>query len=536
LPEIDTMKKRLLLALLAASALLPVTRSHAQSAPPNTLVVLREIDADNYDPARTTSQSAGFVEYMMADTLVSMDWDQHTIKAGLAESWTVSPDGRLYTFKLRHGVTFCDGRPMTAKDVIYSINRWIDPATRSPSKWRAGPIKELRAVDDYTLEYELNEPFSELLTQLTMYFASVVDQATVEKLGANFGVQGFNGTGPFCWASWTPRQDLVLTKHAGYNWGPPIYKNPSPQVDKVIFRVIPEANTRLAAIQTGQADVTQDIPPFALEGLRHIPTVKLAQQPVYFWDNFMGFKIDKPVVSDPVIRRAVNMAVDRAPIAHAVFFGAGEPANALLNPKTTDFDPATVKLQPGLDPDAARKMLDEAGWKLGGDGIRVKDGVKASFTVYGIQTTINNGMMQAVQADLHRIGIDMHIQLWDATVAWGKLATQEFDAFVMSYPYLSATDALSLYFPSTNRPTPNRMNWVDADTDAGIIGARGAVTAEERAKLIGAVQEKIASSNVWVPLVRQQLWVVSAKRVQGVRPHGVYGASLYKGLDISLTP
>ena len=130
----------------------------------------------------------------------------------------------------------------------------------------------------------------------------------------------------------------------------------------------------------------------------------------------------------------------------------------------------------------------------------------------------------------------MHIQLWDATVAWGKLATQDFDAFVMSYPYLSATDALSLYFPSANRPTPNRMNWVDTDTDSWILGARTAVTPEDRAKLIGEVQEKIARANVWVPLVRQQLWVVSAKRVQGVRPHGIYGAALYKGLDISLTP
>ena len=503
---------------------------------PNTLVVLREIDADNYDPARTTAQSAGWVDYMMADTLVSMDWDQHTIRPGLAESWTVSPDGKTYTFKLRHGVTFCDGRPMTAKDVAYSINRWTDPATRSPSRWRAGQIKELRAVDDTTLEYELKEPFSELLTQLTMYFASVVDQATVEKLGVNFGVQGFNGTGPFCWASWTPRQDLVLTKHAGYDWGPPIYKNPSPQVDKVIYRVIPESNTRLAAIQTGQADVTQDIPLFALDGLRRIPTVKLAQQPIYFWDNFMGFKIDKPVVSDPVIRRAVNMAVNRAPIVRAVFFGAGEPATAILNPKTSDFDPAITALQPALDPDAARHDLDAAGWKPGEDGIREKDGQRAVFTVYGIQTAINNGMLQAMQADLRRIGIDMHVQLWDATVAWGKLATQEFDAFVMSYPYLSATDALSLYFASANRPTPNRMNWVDADTDQWLLGARTATDPARRAQLIGDVQEKITKDNVWVPLVRQQLWVVSAKRVQGVRPHGIYGSALYKGLDISLTP
>ena len=424
------MVKHLSLALLAASTL--PGQAWPQAAPPNTLVVLREIDADNYDPARTTAQSAGWVDYMMADTLVSMDWDQHTIRPSLAESWTVSPDGKTYTFKLRHGVTFCDGRPMTAKDVAYSINRWTDPATRSPSRWRAGQIKELRAVDDTTLEYELKEPFSELLTQLTMYFASVVDQATVEKLGVNFGVQGFNGTGPFCWASWTPRQDLVLTKHAGYDWGPPIYKNPSPQVDKVIYRVIPESNTRLAAIQTGQADVTQDIPLFALDGLRRIPTVKLAQQPIYFWDNFMGFKIDKPVVSDPVIRRAVNMAVNRAPIVRAVFFGAGEPATAILNPKTSDFDPAITALQPALAPDAARHALATAGWKPGEDGIREKDGQRAVFTVYGIQTAINNGMLQAMQADLRRIGIDMHVQLWDATVAWGKLATQEFAAFVMS--------------------------------------------------------------------------------------------------------
>ncbi len=528
------MRKSIGLAVLGLSALIAPARSWAQPAPPNTLIALREIDADNYDPARTTSQSAGWGIFMMADTLVSMDWDQKTIQPGLADSWTVSADGLTYTFKLHHGVTFCDGRPMTAKDVVYSITRWVDPATHSPSRWRAGQIDSITAPDDFTVVYRLKQPFSELLTQLTMYFASVVDQASVAKLGANFGVQGFNGTGPYCWASWTPREELVLTKHQGYDWGPPIYKNRSPQIDKVIWRVMPEANTRLAAIQTGQADVTQDIPLFALPGLQHVPTVHLAQQSVYFWDNFIGFKIDKPVVSDPALREAVNMAVDRRPIARAVFFGAGDPADAILNPETTDFDPATLKEQPAFDPKQAAQVLDDAGWKMGPDGVRVKDGQRASFTLYAIQTALNSGMAQAVQADLRRIGIDMHVQLWDATVAWGKLATQDFDAFMMSYPYLSAADALSLYFPSANRPTPNRMNWVDADTDSWILGARTAVDPATRAKLIGEVQEKITKANVWVPLVRQQLWVVSSKRVEGLRPHGIYGAALYKGLDIKL--
>ena len=531
----QTLRNVLLGSAFALSALAPVAGAWAQAAPRDTLVALREIDADNYDPARTTAQSAGWVIYMMADTLVSMDWDQKTVKPGLAESWTVSPDGKLYTFKLKQGVKFCDGKPMTAKDVVYSINRWIDPATRSPSKWRAGQVKEIRAVDDYTVEYELKEPFSELLTQLTMYFGSIVDQATVEKLGANFGVQGFNGTGPYCWGSWAPRQDFVLNRHEGYNWGPPIYQNPSPQIAKVIWRVIPESNTRLAALQTGQADVVQEIPFFALDGLKKVPTVKLQQQPVYFWDYFVGFKVDKPVVSDPVIRKAINMAVDRGPIAKAVFFSAGEPATTLLNPKVQDFDADAAKLQPKLDLDGARKLLDEDGWKPGSDGIREKNGQRASFLLYGIQNGTNNSMMQAMQADLRRIGIEMKIQLWDATVAWGKLATQEFDAFTMSYPYLSATDALSLYFPSANRPTPNRMNWVNEETDRNLLGARTATDPATRAKMIGEVQEQITAANVWVPLVRQQLWLATSQRVEGARPHGVYGAALYKGLDIKLT-
>ena len=529
------MRKLFRVALFGLAALAAPGVAWSQPAPPNTLIALREIDADNYDPVRTTSQSAGWGIYMMADTLVSMDWDQRTVKPGLADSWTVSLDGLTYTFQLHHGVTFCDGRPMTAKDVVYSINRWADPAMHSPSRWRAGEIDSITAPDDNTVVYKLKQPFSELLTQLTMYFGSVVDQASVEKLGANFGVQGFNGTGPYCWGSWTPRQELVLTKHAGYDWGPPIYQNRSPQIDKIIWRVMPEAGTRLAAIETGQADVTQDIPLFALEGLKHMPNVKLAQQPIFFWDNFMGFKLDKPVVSDPAIRQAVNMAVDRPPIARAVFFGAGDPATTILNPKTTDFDPAILTEQAGYNPAEAARLLDAAGWKLGPDGVRVKDGQPARFTLFGIQTALMNGMAQAVQADLRRVGIDMHVQLWDATVAWGKLATQDFDAFVMSYPYLSATDALSLYFPSSNRPTPNRMNWVDADTDKWILGARTAIDPATRTKLIGDVQQKITEANVWVPLVSQQLWVLSAKRVEGLRPHGIYGAAFYKGLDIRLT-
>lgn len=521
--------KRLLLALSLFAA---PPLAHAQ--PADTLIALRAIDADNYDPAKSTARSAGEVVYMLADTLTSVDWDMKTVRPGLATSWTVSEDGRLYTFKLRDDVTFCDGRKMTAEDVVYSLTRLADPATRSPVRWRAGPVKEIRAKDATTVEYELNQPFSELLFQLSLFFAAVIDKNAVQSMGPNFGVQGFNGTGPFCWVSWTPRADLVLKKHEGYNWGPPIFKNPSPQVDRIIWRVIPDDNTRLAAMQSGQGDVTQYIPYYALDALKRTPTVQLSNQPKYFWDYFLGFKVDKPVVNIPEIRRAMVMAVNRPAIAKAVFFGAADPADSYLNPATLDYDPKSKALLPAFDPAAARKLLDDAGWKPGPDTVRVKDGVRASFTLYGLMDQSFNRATEAMQADLRRIGIEMKIQLWDATVGWGKLATQDFDAFVMSYPYVSAGDALNLYFNSANTPTPNRMNWKNADTDKWLFDARTALDPEVRRTALANVQEQLTDANVWIPLVREQLWLASSKRTTGARAHGLYGIGIYKGLDISV--
>ncbi|WP_082609842.1 ABC transporter substrate-binding protein [Bosea sp. Root381] len=521
----------LLLAGAAAATLATAPAVAQQKAP---LTILRIIDADNYDPIRSTATAAAEVMYMLADTLVSVDFDMKTIKPALAESWTVSPDGTTYTFKLRKDVKFCDGRAMTIDDVVYSLKRWTDPANKSPVSFRGGPVKDIRADGDSTLIYELKEPYSDLLFQLALSFASVVDKNMVEKLGANFGVQGFNATGPYCWSKWTPRQELVLKKNPHYNWGPAIYKDPKPQIDEIVWKVIPESNTLMAAIQAKQADVTYYMPYIALDTMQRIPGMTVQRQENYIYDIFMGFKVDKPVSSDEAIREAVNMAVDKQAIAKAIFFGKGQVLPSLLNPAVLDYDKSSAEKMPKHDPAGAAKLLDEAGWKPGSDGIREKDGKKATFLVYGIRNDVNPRISEAMQADLRKVGIDMKIQLWDATVAWGKLATQEFDAFYMAYPYVTATEALNLYFASRQIPTPNRMNWKDPKTDELLRAAATAVDPAKRKEAIGAVQTQLTEANVWVPLASQPLWVVAGDRLEGVRAHGIYGAGLYKGLDIKL--
>jgi peptide/nickel transport system substrate-binding protein len=272
-----------------------------------------------------------------------------------------------------------------------------------------------------------------------------------------------------------------------------------------------------------------------VQQLQRTPNVRMSRQDSYFWDHFLGFKVDRPVVNDPAIRRAVNQAVNREALVRATWFGTAVPADAYLNPNVTGFDAEAARLVPRYDPEAARRTLDEAGWRLGADGVRAKDGQRASFLVYAIQTAVGQQYLQAVQADLRRVGIEMRIQMWDATVGWGRLATQEFDAFIMSYPYVTATDAFSLYFLSQNRPTPNRMNWNDPATDAALREAQTAIDPAVRTAAIARAQRIIAGNNVWMPVAREQLWVASAQRVEGVRAHGIYGVALYKGLDIRLT-
>ncbi|MGE0725502.1 MAG: ABC transporter substrate-binding protein [Alphaproteobacteria bacterium] len=524
-----TLAKWTAATLAAAGLALGASGALAQG---NTLQVARVIDADRYDPPRTTARSAGDIVFLIADTLVALDWDLTTLKPLLAKSWSVTPDGKTYTFNLRDDVKFCDGRGMVADDVVYSLKRWIDPDLKSPVRGRAGKVKEIRAKDKYTVEYELDEPYGELLFQLTQYFSSIVDRNSVEKLGADFGVKGFNGTGPYCWESWVPRQEFALKRNPHYTWGPDIYKNRGPaQIERMVWKIIPEDSTRLAAIQTNQVHITQYVPYIAMSQAMKAPNLKVETAQSYLWTWYIGFKVDRDLVSDLKVRQAMNLAVDREALAKNVWFGHAVPAYTPVSPDTPDFNKETLGAQLKFDPDRAKKLLDEAGWKVGADGFRHKDGKKLAPVFYGISGSPTRQMVEAVQGDLRKVGVDMQVNLFDATIAWGKLATQEFDTYAMSYPYVSVGDAYNLYFRSAAAPTPNRMNWKNPRTDELLAKGSAALTVEERRKYFDEAQMQIQQAAVWIPIIHEQLFLTATNRLDGVRAHGIYGCGIYKGLD-----
>ncbi|HCW17399.1 MAG TPA: peptide ABC transporter substrate-binding protein, partial [Achromobacter sp.] len=206
-----TLIKGLAIAPLALTCLLAAPM-HAVAQSDKTVLILRELDTDKYDPHRTTARGAAEVLFMAADTMVGLDYDMKTPVPALAKSWTVSPDGLTYTFSLRDNVTFCSGRKMTAKDVVASYERWLNPETKGLERWRAGPVDSITAPDDVTVVYKLKKPYNELLQQMAHYMHSVINIDQVKELGPDYGVKAFDGTGPYCFQSWSPRNEVVLTR------------------------------------------------------------------------------------------------------------------------------------------------------------------------------------------------------------------------------------------------------------------------------------------------------------------------------------
>ena len=515
-------------ALSAAFAL-----SIAYPATAQTLNMMKAIDAPHYDAQRTTWGPTSDIVNMFQDTLVALDWDGRTPIPYLAKSWTVSPDGKTYTFKLRDDVSFCSGKKFTAEDVVYSFKRLKSPEIKGPFAWRAGDIKELRAPDPYTVEYELVEPYSELLLQLTMFTNVIHNKESVEALGKDYGIKGADGTGPWCFESWQPRTQIALKRHDAYKWGPSMYKNKGPvKFEKLIIKIVPEDSSRVAAMMAGQFDITHQFPAQFIAQAKVAPMLQVQEAKPNFQLLYFGFKTTRPMVADRRVREAMSIAINRAELAKGILLGNADPAFTFVDPDALDFDPKTKDIVKE-DLERAKKLLDEAGWKPGADGVREKDGLKLQPKVYFTQAGNTPRIAEAIQGYLRRIGVQWQLQPWDSTIAAAKMAEQDYEIWSVTVPYLSAGDLMNIYFNSKNIPTPNRMNWKDAETDEWLHLGRSALTESDRARYYAMVQQKVTREHLWIPVLNINMHQVTNKKVKGARPHMIYQNTFYKGLDVT---
>jgi peptide/nickel transport system substrate-binding protein len=313
-----------------------------------------------------------------------------------------------------------------------------------------------------------------------------------------------------------------------------MYNNKGPvKFETLVVKIVPEDSSRVAAMMAGQFDITHQFPAQFIAQAKVAPMLQVQEAKPNFQLLYFGFKTTRPMVADKRVREAMSIAINRAEIAKGILLGNADPAFTIVDPDALDFDPGTKAIVKE-DLDRAKSLLDEAGWKVGPDGVREKDGIKLQPKVYYTQAGNTPRVAEAIQGYLRRIGVQWQLQPWDSTIAAAKMAEQDYEIWSVTVPYLSAGDLMNIYFDSRNIPTPNRMNWKDAETDEWLKAGRSALTEADRAKAYALVQQKATREHLWIPVLNINMHQVSNKKIKGMRPHMIYQNTFYKGLDASL--
>jgi peptide/nickel transport system substrate-binding protein len=507
------MKIRRFLALLL---LLPVTLAagggSATAQPAGTLVVGLVAEPVNLDPAQVTDFNSNRVGRRIVEPLVTFAEETTQIVPGLAESWTVSPDGLQYTFKLRKGVKFHDGTPFNAAAAKFSIERQINPEHPANklgkypfANYFFGNVKAIEAMDENTVRFVLKEPRASFLVVMAAAAASMVSPTAATKAGVDFALAPV-GTGPFRYGSWARGQSVVLEKFPDYWKG-------AVKFDRVVYRPIVEDQARLTELLTGTIDLIVGVPPDFVTQLEGSPKANLLKQVgAHVW--YLGINNTKKPLDDKRVRQALNYAVNKDAIVKDVLKGTGAVSRGPVLPGTWGADPNLPAY--AYDPAKAKKLLAEAGYP---NGFSTTMWVPESGS--GMQSPV--AMAVVMQSNLRAVGVNVTLQTmeWGAYIA--KLRTKEQDLFALSWAAGSEDPDMVMYplFHSSQwTPNgPNRAMYKNEKFDTLLAEARHVTDQAKRAALYREAQRILVEDAPWVFVDHEIQIAATSKRVQGFKLH-----------------
>ncbi|RZU01710.1 peptide/nickel transport system substrate-binding protein [Kribbella rubisoli] len=360
------------------------TSSAATPAGGGTLTMGINATPDTLDPGATGLALTLLISFALFDPLVYWLPDGKGGSAfhpGLAESWTISPDASVYTFKLRKGVTFHDGTTFDAKAVKATYDHVVDPKTKSKSGLGAlGPYKETKILDDYTVQIVFTAPNASFLHQQAAGNFGISSPAALAKYGPTAYGNNPVGTGPFTFQSYQAGSQLTLLKNPKYTWGPKALGEGPAKLDKLVFRIVTDDSGRYNALQSGQLQIAMNLPPNNISAAQKSGKFQQLLVPSIGTPLGMPINVTKPPTDDPLVRQAIMYAVDQDALVKDVLYDVYKPAHNVLTPITPGYSAAASKTY-SYDPDKAGQLLDQAGWTVGDGGIRTKNGKKLSLEI-----------------------------------------------------------------------------------------------------------------------------------------------------------
>jgi peptide/nickel transport system substrate-binding protein len=488
-----------------------------------TLVFGAEVDPDRLDPNLSGLRNSQIVFFQIFEPLIVRDPKDGQFKPWLAMSWEVSSDGRAYTFRLRRDVRFHDGTPFNAAAVKFNMDRTHNPALATRCGGCAvGFYDGADVVDPYTVRIRLKNPWAPFLDAMSLFYR-MVSPAAVEKTGdANFGRQPV-GTGPFKFVEWIPNNRVVLERNADYTWGPAIFNHKGPAyLERLVFRFIPEPSVRVAALEAGEAQVMILPPPQEFARLVRDPRFKPLIGRTPGVPLAYAVNVTKEPTNELAVRRAMMYAVDREIIARAVYgpyqaLNAFRPAYTLLSPTTWGYDKSTELYD--FDQERAQAILEEAGWKKGPDGIRVKGGQRLEVALVSNE----HGVPEVLQSHMRRIGLSLRISVVDILAA--NEAQRKGQSHMSPLPAARTDpDILSVFFHSRNAGGGFNFSFVKDPTLDRLLdqGAVEVDTAKRRALYVEAVRHAMDRAYM-IPVHTRDIASLMQARVEDLR-YDVTGA------------
>lgn len=490
------------------------TATNADANKGKTLVYGAELEDEKLNPILI--QSHAFASDLIFRGLMKFD-ENNVPKPEIAESYTISEDKLTYDFKIKKGVKFHDGTEVKAEDVVFTIKSVLDDKINSEVKSEFEEVKDVQAVNDYEVKITLKKTFPPLLDKLTI---GIVPKHALE--GKDINTAEFNqkpiGAGPFKVEKWDKGNSLTLIKSKDYY-------GKTGNIDKFIFKFIPDFNVRAMQLKTGEIDATL-IEPNQVANLEKESKIVLNKISTADYRGIMFNFKTKELFKDVNVRKALNYATDKKGIVDGILLGYGEVAYSPIQLNKFN-NPDVEKYEYNID--KANALLEQSGWKKGADGIREKDGKKLQFSLFARNNDeVRVKIAEYVAAQGKKVGFDIKVDARDPKA----MKIKDTEAFVVGWgsPF-DADDNTYKIFHSSQAEHGSGYNfghYANPKVDEFLEKARTTTDENERKRYYAEFQKELAddpsfSMNVYLTAiygVNKKISGYSTKRVLGHHGEG----------------
>lgn len=464
-----------------------------------------------WSPKTMDPQTDGymFTRLGVVEGLTTVD-DTLNVLPCLATGWEISDDKLTWTFTLRNGVIFHDGTPLTAPVYRDAFQRLREKGALLKNV----PLESIEAPDDKTLVFKTRQPFSPLPAYLARGEAGALAPASFDAAGE---IVKPIGTGAFMVDSWTIKEQIVLLPNKTH------WSTVTPKLDKVVYRSVPEALTRLAMLRGGELDVAQIMPADAAKSLAGSKDFTIHTMPIARC-RMMSFNLTREPFADPLMRKALNLALNRVEIVDAILDGIGEPARTLFPPQVTWANTALEGFD--FDQAAARELLAQAGWKTENkDGILEKEGkpLRVRLVTYPERAELPP-IAEVIQQQLAKVGMGCDVASLQLNAAEQSRNSGEFDLYLMGRGLLFVPDPddnlmLDYYSENTVKDGWGAFRYSNPKVDELLLAARESFDQGERKKIYDEVQDIFETD---MPMAYLNYYVnidLVSNKVSGYRMH-----------------